>query len=101
MVSYAFVDGFTRAPREAALARLKHAIAAADGVISDFAFFGREAVRLTVELDVAGLRALRRELDAAGVELFPKSAAELDAAKTMRSCRPLVAMLHIALAPAA
>jgi hypothetical protein len=97
MVSYAFVDGFTREPREEAIARLKHAIAAVSGVISDFAFYGREAIRLTVEVDAAGLGQLRRELDTSGVEVFPRSAAALDGALTMSPKRPLLAMLHIAL----
>jgi hypothetical protein len=99
MVSYALVDAFTRVPREEAVERLKHAIAVADGVISDFAFFGREAMRLTVELDASGLSELRRELEGADVELLPRSAAELDSAKAMTPGRPLLALLHVMFLP--
>jgi hypothetical protein len=100
MISYAFVDAFTRVPRDEAIERLKRAIAAADGVIVDFAFFGAEALRLTVELDAGALAVLRSELESAEVELFQRCIAELEAAKKMSAERPVVAMLHVAFAPA-
>lgn len=100
MISYAFVDAFTRVARDEAIERLKQAIAAADGVIADFAFFGRQAIRLTVELDAGSLTVLRRELGAADIELFSKCIAELDEAKTMDTRRPIVAMLHVTFVPA-
>jgi hypothetical protein len=100
VISYAFVDGFTRVARDEAIERLKHAIAEADGVIVDFAFFGWQAIRLTVELDAAALTVLRRELEAAEVELFSRCRTDLDAAKTMDASHPIVAMLHVAFVPA-
>ena len=100
MISYAFVDGFTRVPREEAIERLKRAIAVADGVIVDFAFFGWQAIRLTVELDAASLAVLRRELAGAEVELFSRCLLDLDDAKTMDPSHPIVAMLHVAFVPA-
>lgn len=100
MLSYAFVDAFTRVPREEAIERLKRAIAAADGVIVDFAFYGSEALRLTVELDAGALAVLRRELESAEVELFQRCVSELEAAKKLSAERPVVAMLHVMFAPA-
>ncbi|MBX3204766.1 MAG: hypothetical protein KF764_06840 [Labilithrix sp.] len=100
MISYTFVDGFTRVARDEAIERLKRAIADADGVIVDFAFFGGQAIRLTVELDVAALAVLRRALDAAEIELFPGCVADLDAAKNMDAAHPIVAMLHVTFVPA-
>lgn len=100
VISYAFVDGFTRVPREEAIERLKRAIAAADGVIVDFAFFGWQAIRLTVELDAASLAVLRRKLADAEVELFTRCLADLDDAKTMDPSHRIVAMLHVAFVPA-
>ena len=50
MLSYAFVDAFTRVERHEAVARLEAAIADAQGIIVDFAFFSNEAVRITVEM---------------------------------------------------
>jgi hypothetical protein len=95
MLSYAFVDGFTRVPRDEAIERLKQSIAFADGVIVDFAFFARDAIRLTVELDAGALAVLRREFEAAEIELFPACIADLEAAKTMNAQRPILAMLHV------
>lgn len=99
MISYAFVDGFTRIARDEAIERLKHAIANADGIIVDFAFFGREAIRFTVEVDAGALATLRRELEAGQVELFPRCAAELDGAKSMNVTHPILAMLHVTFMP--
>ena len=48
MLSYTFVDAFTRRDRRDTIARVKSAIAEADGVIVDFAFY-RSAIRLSVE----------------------------------------------------
>ncbi len=95
MLSYGFVDGFTRIHRDEAIERLKQSIAFADGVIVDFAFFARDAIRLTVELDAGALAVLRRELEAAEVELFPACIADLEAARTMNAQRPILAMLHV------
>jgi alkylation response protein AidB-like acyl-CoA dehydrogenase len=100
MISYAFIDAFTPVARDEAIERVKRAIAAADGVISDFAFFGHQAIRLTVELDAGSLAVLRRELDAAEVELFAKCVADLEDAKKMNARRPIVAMLHVTFVPA-
>lgn len=96
VISYAFVDGFTRIPREEAVARHKRAIAGAHGVIVDFAFFEVRAIRLTVELDAASLAVLRRGLADAEVELFTQCDADLDVAKLMAPSHPIVAMLHVA-----
>jgi hypothetical protein len=96
MISYAFVDGFTRVSRDEAIERLKRAIADAGGVIVDFAYFGWEAIRLTVEVDAGALARLRRDLDGAGVELFPRCMADLDDANTMSATHRILAMLHLA-----
>ncbi len=96
VISYAFVDGFTRVPRDEAVERLKRAIAEADGVIVDFAFFEWKAIRLTVELDAASLATLRHALEDAEVELFSRCVADLDAASKMAPSHPIVAMLHVA-----
>lgn len=101
MISYALVDAFTRVSRDDAIGRLKRAIARADGVIVDFAFFGSRALRLTVELGAGALAMLTRELEGAEIELFARSAAELDDAKGMDASRPIVAMLHVAFVPEA
>ena len=95
MISYTFVDGFTRVDRDEAIERLKRAIARADGVIVDFAFFGAEAIRLTVELDAASLLVLREELAQAEIELFTGCVADLDAARKMDPAHPILAMLHV------
>jgi hypothetical protein len=96
MISYAFIDGFTRSPRNVAIERIKHAVALADGVIVDFAFFGAEALRLTIELDAGQLETLREELEAHGdLELFSRCRAELQEARTMTRSHPIVAMLHL------
>ena len=100
MISYAFVDGFTRVRRDEAIERLKRAIAEADGVIADFAFFGGQAIRLTVELDAGALAILRRALEDAEVELFTRCLADLASATTMAPSHPIVAMLHVAFVPA-
>ena len=96
VISYLFVDGFTRVARDEAIERLKRAIADADGVIIDFAFFGSTAIRLTVELDAASLALLRSALEDAEIELFARCIADLDAAKRMDASHPIVAMLHVA-----
>ncbi len=96
MISYTFVDGFTRVDRDEAIERLKRAIARADGVILDFAFFGSEALRLTVELDAAGLGTFREALAESEIELFARSAADLDAARQMDPSHPIFALLHVA-----
>jgi hypothetical protein len=101
VINYVFVDGFTAVPRADAIERLKHSIAIADGVIVDFAFFGREAIRLTVELDAGGLELLQRSLAADEIELFARSSRELESARSMHRERPLLAMLHIVFAQAA
>lgn len=106
MLSYALVDGFTRVDRQRALAGLKSVIAAADGVILDFAFFSRgalsEAIRLTVELGRGALPRFRQGLEAEGVELFERSAAELRGPPSLGAdakpdTKPVVVMLHLAL----
>ena len=97
MLSYAFVDGFTRVERHDAISRLKAAIAAADGVIVDFAFFSTEAIRLTVELEGGAVRRLHEALSDAGVELFDKCASELARAeRELPPKKPVVVMLHVA-----
>jgi len=96
VISYAFVDGFTRVRRDEAVERLKRAIAHADGVIVDFAFFGGQAIRLTVELDAASLAVLRRALEDSEVELFSRCLADLEAATKMAPSHPILAMLHVA-----
>lgn len=100
MINYVLVDAFTRIPRDEALGRLARVIARAGGVIVDFATFGAQAIRLTVELCAGTLSALGDDLAAADIELFPRSAADLDGAKRMSAVRPMVALLHVALAPA-
>jgi hypothetical protein len=100
VISYAFVDGFTRVDRDEAIERLKRAIADADGVIVDFAFFGGEAIRLTVELEAAALDVLRRGLADSEIELFSRCVADLDAARHMDASHPIVAMLHVSFIPA-
>lgn len=96
MLSYAFIDGFTRVNRDEAIERLKLAIAFADGVIVDFAFFARDAIRIVVELDVGALAVLRSELAAAEVELLPACVADLESAKSVNAQRPILAMVHVA-----
>ncbi len=91
MLSYTFVDAFTHAPRREAIARLKKAIAAVDGVIVDFAFFANGAIRLSVELEAGLVGSLREALEACGVHLFEKSM-KVDGSST----RPVLAMLHVA-----
>jgi hypothetical protein len=95
VISYTFVDGFTRVARVEAIERLKRSIARADGVILDFAFFGGEAIRLTVEMDAAALVAFREALSESEIELFPRSAADLDAAQRMEPTHPIFALLHV------
>jgi hypothetical protein len=96
MLSYAFVDGFTRVPRHEAIARLKTAIAEADGVIVDFAFFSNKAIRLSVELDAGALSKLQEALGDAEVHIFEKCAKELAKADKRSSSAPIIAMLHVA-----
>jgi hypothetical protein len=97
MLSYAFVDAFTRVERQEAIARLRRAVAAAEGVIVDFALFGAEAVRLTVEIAAGAVPRLRAALEASDVHLFARCAAELDrGAAQPTTTRPVLAMLHVA-----
>ncbi|MBX3192039.1 MAG: hypothetical protein KF819_33925 [Labilithrix sp.] len=95
MLSYAFVDGFTRVRRDEAIQRLKGAIAEADGVIVDFAFFSNEAIRLSVEIEAVALAKLEEALTEGGVHVFERCAAELKKSRDASS-RPIIAMLHIA-----
>jgi hypothetical protein len=98
MLSYAFVDAFTRVERHEAIARLKCAIADADGVIVDFAFF-HTAIRLSVELEAGAVPRLCESLEAGDVHLFDKCAADLDRTAVPESATNLVvAMLHVAFA---
>lgn len=97
MLSYAFVDAFTRVERHEAIARLKSAIAYADGVIVDFAFFSNGAIRLSVELEADAVPRLREALEAGDVHLFESCAAALDRARpTEPTTKPVMAMLHVA-----
>ena len=97
MLSYAFVDAFTRVEREEAIARLRGAVASAEGVIIDFALFGAAAMRLTVEIAAGAVPRLRAALEAEGVHLFERCAAALDrGAAQPEAKRPVLAMIHIA-----
>ncbi|HVH42185.1 MAG TPA: hypothetical protein VM925_07565 [Labilithrix sp.] len=95
MISYVFIDGFTRVARDEAIDRLKHAIADADGVIVDFAFFGTDAIRLSVEVDAGALTTFRQGLETAEVELFDRCRVDLDHASRMNPTHPISAMLHV------
>ena len=98
MLSYTFVDAFTRSPRHEAIDRLKRAIAEADGVIVDFAFYN-EAIRLSVELEAGALPRLCDALEAFEVHLFDKCAADLGRETVPETASNLVvAMLHVAFA---
>lgn len=96
MPGYALVDGYTRAERSQALARLKQAAAFAGGTIVDFAFYAEEAVRVSVELPTGALGRLEQALEAEDVHLFEHTRRVIAAAAT-RSSRPLLALLHVAL----
>jgi len=97
MLSYAFVDAFTRVERQEAIARLRGAVAAAEGVIVDFALFGAEAMRLTVEIAAGAVPRLAAALEASDVHLFDQCAADLDrGAAQPSSRRPVLAMIHVA-----
>ena len=97
MLSYAFVDAFTRVERHEAVARLEAAIAGAQGIIVDFAFFSNEAVRITVEMAAGAVPRLRDALEAHDVHLFDRCAANLDrCAARPSSTKPVLAMLHVA-----
>ena len=102
MLSYAFIDGFTEAPRHDAIARLKSAIAEADGVIVDFAFFSTRALRLSVELELAALPRFRAALESASLVLFDRCAEELTKIEKSLaqspSTKPIVVLLHVAFA---
>lgn len=99
MLSYTFVDAFTQVERHDAIARLKSAIAGANGVIVDFAFFSNRAIRLTVELEAGALPRLRAALEAGEVHLFEKCAADLArTAACPESATPVLAMLHVTFA---
>lgn len=97
MLSYAFVDAFTRLDRHRALARLSEAVARAGGVIVDFAFFSDRAVRISVELAAGAVPRLRDALEAGDVHLFDRCAATLDRhAARPTATNPVLAMLHVA-----
>ena len=64
MLSYAFVDAFTQAPRATALARLTSAIAEADGVIVASALMRRLLDGAGPEEIGAAVGAMRSALDA-------------------------------------
>lgn len=91
MLSYTFVDAFTRRDRRDAIARVKSAIAAADGVIVDFAFY-RSAIRLSVELEAGAVARLCGALEAGDLHLFEQPAPSASATSLV------VAMLHVTLA---
>ena len=97
MHGYVFVEGFTALPRYEAIARLKDAVAEAEGVLVDFGFFGEAAIRLTVELEASALPRLGEALASARVQLLERCAAELATAPPSR--RPVTALLHIAFLP--
>ena len=99
VISYAFVDGFTRVACPDAIERLKQAVADAGGVIIDFALFGRDAMRLTTEVDAGAIGALQRDLQQAEVELFPRCLVELEDAKSMSATHRILAMVHVAFVP--
>ena len=97
MLSYAFVDAFTRVERPEAITRLRAAVAAAEGVVVDFALFGASAVRLSVEIAAGAVPRLRAALEASEVHLFDKCAADLDRGAAWPSTkRPVLAMIHVA-----
>ena len=97
MLSYAFVDAFTRVERHEALTRLQDAIAQADGVILDSAFFADGAIRITVEMPEGAVPRLRHSLEAGDVHLFDRCAANLDrSAARPTSRKPVLALLHVA-----
>lgn len=94
MLGHVFVDAFTKSAKSDAISHLKSAIAQADGVITDFAFYGG-AVRLSVELEAGAITRLRDALGEHGVELFDRCAKTLERSA---SVSPVVAMLHVAFA---
>ncbi len=97
MPSYVFVDAFTAVERHAAIQRLKEAIAEAEGVILDFAFFSNKAIRLTVELEGDQVPRLRRALAAADIHLFDRCEATLAAAeRSLSSTKSVVVLVHCA-----
>ncbi len=97
MLSYAFVDAFTRVERQEAIARLRAAVVSAEGVVVDFALFGVEAMRLTVEIAAGAMPRLAAALEASDVHLFDKCAADLDRGAAQPSMmRPVLAMIHVA-----
>ena len=98
MLSYALVDGFTQASRQEAMSGLKTAIADADGVIVDFAFY-KGAIRLSVDLEAGAIGRLRDALERCGVQVFERCAKALDRAAAPNSTTsPVIAMLHVAFA---
>ncbi len=102
MLTYVFIDGFTEAPRHEAIARLKSAIADADGVIVDFAFFSTRALRLSIELELKALPRFRAALEEASLVLFDRCAAELakieKALADGASPKAVTVLLHVAFA---
>lgn len=97
MPSYVFVDAFTGVERHAAIQRLKEAIAEADGVIVDFAFFSNKAIRLTVELEGDHVPRLRSALASADIHLFDRCETALDAAeRSLSPTKPVVLLMHCA-----
>lgn len=96
MLSYAFVDAFTRVDRQEAMSRLERAVAHAEGVVVDFGFFTNEAVRLTIEIAAGAVPRLRAALEACDVHLFETCARDLDrSAAQPTSKKPVLAMLHV------
>lgn len=97
MPSYVFVDAFTGVERHEAIQRLKAAIADAEGVIVDFAFFSNEAIRLTVELDGDRLPSLRAALAGGDIHLFDRCESTLDAVeRSLSPTKPVLVMVHCA-----
>lgn len=90
MLSYTFVDAFTRQDRHEAMVRVKSAIAEADGVIVDFAFY-RTAIRFSIELEARAVTRLCAALEASDLELFERQPAPASATNLV------LAMLHITL----
>jgi hypothetical protein len=95
VLSYALLDGFTRARGRSALVAIAAAVAMAGGVVVDFGVYDGEAVRMSAELEADALAALGDALEREGVHLFESSRVSLEGA---RGKRPVVALLHIAFA---
>ncbi len=97
MLSYALVDAFTQVEHREAVARLGRAVVTAGGVVVDFAMFGVEAMRFTVEIAAGAVPRLAAALEASDVHLFDKCAADLERrAARPSTTRPVLAMIHVA-----